>query len=243
MGKSITATGKKAPDKIPDKIPLSDKLILAKPSNPKCILVKKPATKYSYLKMFLVPIGKARGYGVYLRRNVPNPSWAENLMFDVVHGHIEVPSINDLNLNDLTFHLHQNDTPILHTNKSWGVKVYIGFANKLTREILLHIAQTIAEIINGTGELRESERVIVEPEGFLESMHASWSDYLGQEGARELAGIMLKADPEELGQKFLVNPEDFHCFWKTGQISKTMARSINLPPSMRNEIKDIDGSE
>ena len=244
MGKSTSSKAKKTPDKAADRVPLTEKFSLAKPSNPKCS-PGKLQNMSAYVKMFLVPIGSAKGYGLFLKRDGTPPwsAWADKIMFEMVRGVVDGEWTHDLNIYDVTFELHQNDTLILN-KKRWAVRVYIGFSSQeFTRDILLHIAQCVAKNINATGELKDNQQTLVDPDTFLETMDASWCDYLGNEGAKKLARRVVAEDPEELGRIFHESEEEFHCFWKSGQISLNVARAICLPPSMSTEIRDLDVSD
>jgi hypothetical protein len=233
---------KKTPEKAPAKLPAKETFTLAKPLNPKCSPGKQ-GDQHSEVKMFLVPIGTSRGYGLFFKREgtPPYASWADKLLFDlVVHQPTVVQWITDINLYNVTFELHYNDAPLIN-RRNWAVRVYLGFAGEeLTSTILLEIANVVRRNINAMGELRENQNVTVDPETFLEAIDASWFDFLGQDGAKKLARKLLNEDTQALGTHFSENPDDFHCFWKSGQISLDIARSISLPANMSTEIRDID---
>ncbi len=233
---------KKTTEKLPEKLPSKETFTLAKPSNPKCSPGKLLQDQHSEIKMFLVTIGSAKGYGLYFKRegSPPFASWADKLLFDMIRSNDVIGWVSDINLYNVTFELHQNDAPVLN-KRDWAVRVYVGFAGEeLTSTILLEIAYVVQRNINATGELRDNQRVTVNPEDFLESIDASWYEYLGHEGARRLARRLLHDDTQQLGAIFNENPDDFHSFWKCGQITLPVARSVSLPASMSHEIADID---
>jgi hypothetical protein len=240
MAKSTRS--KKTPEKPAEKLPAKETFTLAKPLNPKCSPGKNQ-DQHSEVKMFLVPSGMARGYGLYFNREgtPPYASWADKILFDmVISKGVVVQWITDINIYNVTFELHHNDVPVIN-RRNWAVRVYLGFAGEeLTSTVLLEIANVVRRNINATGELRENQKVTVDPETFLESIDASWFDYLGQEGTKKLARRLINEDTQELGRHFSQNAEDFHCFWKSGQIDLDMARTISLPASMSTEIRDID---
>jgi hypothetical protein len=250
MGRTINTKVKKTPpeeltskprSKLPLKLVSVQKFTLAKPSNPKCS-PGKVQEQHSELKMFLVPIGSSKGYGLYFKRegNPPWASWADKLMFDMLRKPDGVEWMENINMFNTTYELHEQNVPIIN-KRHWGVRVYVGFVGQdLTNDLLLQIGKCVAENVNQTGELRENQKVTVDPETFLENMDASWYDFVGQEGAKKLAHKLIKEDDDELAHHFAANLEDFHSFWKSGQITLEVARSIHLPTSMSKEIYDAD---
>ncbi len=143
----------------------------------------------------------------------------------------------------MTFELHRNDKPVIN-KREWAVRVYIGFAGEeLTSTLLLEIANVVGRNINESGELKDHQKVVVDSNEFLESTDASWYEYLGHEGAKKLARKVLHDDTQQLGKIFAADPDEFHCFWKHGQITLPVAHSLSLPPSMCQEIADLDVSD
>ena len=194
--------------------------------------------------MFVVPIGSSKGYGMYLFKTgqPPKSSWPDKLMFDLVRGVEKEKAewIDDIHLFHFGFGLHRKSEAIFNV-RNYPVRVYIGFSNdKFNEKVLLHTAKFVADKLNVYGNLREPQKVLVMPDSFLESKDASWCDYIGEKKTLELVGQVITKDLKELRRIFSRHPDEFHCFWKTGQITLDAAREIDLPLSMSTEIKDFD---
>ncbi len=195
--------------KLPEKLPANHSFSLAKPTNPKCSPGKqREADLHSYIKMLLVPIGPSNGYGMYFDKigDPPASSSAAKLMFDKVRVNNTASKwVSDINIYNVSFELHRDNVAVVN-NRQYAVRVYVGFAGEeLTSTILLEIAKVVENNINSMGELRGNQTVKVDPETFLESIDASWYDYLGHEGARKLAKKVLHEDNHELGKIFIAS--------------------------------------
>ena len=213
---------------------------LSKPKNPNCSPVNKSGTQFSDVRIAEVAgPDTCFGYGLYFDREKspngkPYSSWPDKLFCDALKRRLAWLDL--LNMKSDTFELHQDGEPVLNV-RDWGVRVYVFFAGDILTHSQLHdVALYVMKNVNENADLKDNQKVLVDPDSFLLDGERSWCDLLGNEGALRLARMLHHQDLLQLGSYFEGNPKALLTYWRKGQISPHVARKLCLPTSMAESI-------